>query len=418
MAMKRTTQRSHNALVPVLLLSMSLVATGHAASAAVTLGPTIDLPWTPAVDFAGGSVAVLADGSFAIASYRYDLGFSQYQVQFFSAAGDLLPPFLLEAPIGSTEPPGYVGVGSLRNSYFVVWQPYRGGDGTPVPDLHAFAQLFGAEGTPLGSPFQWPSSGVKDFALYYRFGSAPSWRFLPITYNLLTNEDDPIYLVSVGVAKPDEVLHRPPIEIAPPMVSNVEDAAINGSGRFVVVSDQCTSYPPPTPPCVRGMQSFDDAMTPVTPLRTSDLTQEAPWVSAAINSQGQVLLNYTDPTHRFVVRLYDKNGSPASEEIRADTPGEPYQAGASVSTLKGLDSSFVLAWTVSRAVLAEALVINRFDPHSQTFDHPVVIAMNSYGLRAGTLALNGHGRGVIVWQDDDAGFFPGAAHLRLITVTP
>lgn len=102
------------------------------ATAAISLGPTIDLP-SQAVDFSGATVAVLADGSFAIAGYPYDLGFSQYQVQFFSAGGDLLPPVLLEAPVGYTEPPGFVGVGSLGGSYFVVWQPYRFRMATPWP---------------------------------------------------------------------------------------------------------------------------------------------------------------------------------------------------------------------------------------------------------------------------------------------
>jgi hypothetical protein len=394
------------------------------ATAAISLGPTIDLP-SQAVDLLGATVAVLADGSFAIADYRFDLGFPQYQVQFFSAGGDLLPPVLLQAPVGSTEPPGFVGVGSLGSSYFVVWQPYRlsHATGDPVADRHAFAQLYSKKGTPLGRPFPWPSSAVPDFAEFYRFGSAPRWRFLPITYDLLTNDvvDGPIYRVSLRVAEPSKVLQAPPIQLGPPVVSNVEDAAINGTGRFVVVSDQCASYPPPISPCVRGMQIFHDGMRPLTPFLTADVTQTHFTVFAAINAQGQVLLNFIDPAGRFVARLYDEHGSPASDEIRADTTQEPFEAGA--GEMKGLqDGSFVLGWLVFRGGatgLGEALVVERFDPQTKTFEEPVVIATSSYGFRQTVLKLNGDGRGVVVWQNDvTAAGFPADAHLRLIRVTP
>jgi hypothetical protein len=415
-------QRSCAAFACVPIVALLLLAPPP-ATAAISLGPTIDLP-SQAVDFGGATVAVLADGSFAIAGYRYDLGFPQYQVQFFSAGGDLLPPVLLEAPVGYTEPPGFAGVGSLGSSYFVVWQPYRlsHANGAAVADRHAFAQLYSKKGTPLGSPFPWPSSAVPDFAEFYRFGSAPRWRFLPITYDLLTNDvvDGPIYRVSLRVAEPSKVLQAPPIQVGPPVVSNVEDAAINGTGRFVVASDQCASYPPPAGPCIHGIQIFHDGMRPLTPFLTAGIAQNGT-LSAAINAQGQVFLTFIDSAGRLLARLYDEKGSPASDEIRADTTQEPFEV--YVGEMKGLDDgSFVLGWFVFRVLAngahGEELVLRRFDPHARTFEEPVVIDPPSNHPRSAVLKLNGDGRGVVVWQNEDAAGFPADAHLRLIRVTP
>jgi hypothetical protein len=91
--------------------------------------------------------------------------------------------------------------------------------------------------------------------------------------------------------------------------------------------------------------------------------------------------------------------------------------------MKGLhDGSFVLGWFVFRVLAngahGEELVLRRFDPHARTFEEPVVIDPPSYHPRNAVLNLNGDGRGVVVWQNEDPAGFPADAHLRLIRVTP
>lgn len=412
-----TGRHGGGALACLQIVALLLLAP-PTARAAITLGPTIDLPWSQ-VDFQGGTVAVLANGSFAITSTRIDL--DAHQVQFFSGAGDLLPPSVLKPPVGSHEVTPYIGVGSLGRSYFLVWQDYRFSplDGSPQAYAHAYAQLYSDKGTPLGAQFPWPSSAVPDFAEFYRFGSAPRWRFLPITYELLPYQcyNFPAYQVWLRAAEPDAILQLPPTRLGPPLASNVEDAAINGRGRFVVDSFQCTDQCPLSP-CLRGMQLFDDAIRPITSFLTADVPQTNFRVFAAINGQGQVLLHYYTSSGRNVVRLYDENGSPASGEIplRMSRLDE-----SDVGEMKGLDDgSFALAWidqTGSYPSYGSALVVARFDPQTRTFEKPVLIATSSYLFRNARLKLNGDGRGVVVWESQDVNFqFTG--HFRSIDVRP
>jgi hypothetical protein len=408
---------SQNTVAPVLILLLSLLAAQHAASAAITIGPTINLPWSQ-VDFQGGTVAMLANGSFAIASLRPDL--NTFEVQFFNAVGDLMTPALFIPPVGSSEDTGGVGVGSMGGSYIVVRQDFRGADITQ-PYAHAYAQLYSDRGTPLGAQFLWPASDLPNFADFYRFGSAPLWRFLPITYEFLPDVGpDLTYQVSLRVGEPNPLPQLPPLQVGVPVVSNIEDAAINGRGRFVVDSLQCASYPPPILPCIRGIQIFDDAAKPLTAFRTGDVTQTAFSAFAAINAKGEVMLHFLTPAGRAVVRLYDANASQESAQIPLNTLHLYYETYVG---MKGLDDgSFVLAWTARDPQGAsgngEALLIARFDPQSQSFDEPIVIAIASYHFRKAVLNVNGDGRGVIVWETQGIDpFGTTAGYLRLIRAT-
>lgn len=423
--MDQVTSRLGGRVLACLRIVAFLLLAPPAAMAGITVGLTIDLAWSQ-VDFQGGTVALLANGSFAITSVRPDL--DRYQVQFFNAAGDSTRPPLFKPSLRSSEPTGFVGIGSLGSSYFLVWQDFRS-PGINSPYAHAFAQLYSDKGAPLGVQFLWPSSAVPDFAEFYRFGGAPRWRFLPITYAFLpgfSSVDNPVYLESLRVAEPNAMPTGPPIQLGPPMVSIIEDAAINGSGRFVVDSFQCESNPPPTPPCVRGIQIFEDALRPITPFLTSDVTQTDAPVTAAISAPGQVLLHYYNSASQLVVRLYDANGAAASADIPVDTLGE--QDEYDVRDMKGLDDgSFVLAWLALRPMetggYGEVFLVSRFDPQLKAFEAPVVIATASYAFRNAVLKLNGDGRGVIVWESQDFGEGPPffgqfTGHLSFISVTP
>jgi hypothetical protein len=86
-----------------------------------------------------------------------------------------------------------------------------------------------------GQPFSWPFSDIPD-AAHYRFGNAPLWRFLPITFaSAGLFEGAPYYRTFLRAAKPNGRLLGSPVELAPQALTFFEDAAINGSGRFVVV---------------------------------------------------------------------------------------------------------------------------------------------------------------------------------------
>jgi hypothetical protein len=397
---------------PVVAL---LLLVPRVATAAISAGPTIDVPWLQGGEM---TAAVLANGSFAIVSRKFDS--EAVQAQFFRATGvPQTPPLVLIQP--PAFPPAALasaGVGSLGTRYFLVWQVTKLGPDGFRAIKHAYAALYGKQGTLLGQPFLWPSSDIENFAGYYRFGSAPRWRFLPITYDFLfRGEDDITYFRPLlRVAEPSEAPQGPPVELGPPVLSNVEDAAINGSGRFVVVAYQCSSFPPPVPPCVRGMQIFHDAVTPLTPFLTADVTQVRRTVFAAIGPQGQVLLNWFTDEGRLVVRLYDQNGSPASDEMQVTTTP---QGDLFSFRMKGLgDGSFILSWVREPGGDPNrgTLVVDRFDPQTKTFEEPVVIAEGP--IAGALLELNGAGQGVVVWQTENTGSGPldAKGHLRVIRV--
>jgi hypothetical protein len=399
-----------------------LLLVPRAAAAAISAGPTIDVPWMQSVnDFADVTAAMLTDGSFAIAGTETLQPTPQQltirlQAQFFRATGaPQTRPVVLQPPGGV----GSAGVGSVGSRYFLAWEGHGG----------ARAAFYSQQGVLLGQPFSWPFSDIPDFAAHYRFGDAPLWRFLPITFvSAGLFEGAPYYRTFLRAAKPNGRLLGSPVELAPQALTFFEDAAINGSGRFVVVSDQC-SLADPSLPCVRGMQMFDDAVTPRTPFISADVAQDTgpggvgnSSFSAAIGPQGQVLLTwFTDeqlPVPRYVARLYGQDGAPASDEVEVVTPAVP-----NLSPIRGAkaldDGSFVLAWLLYTQVDHVAtLFVDRFDPQTKTFEEPVVLAE---GAMAGALLeLNGAGKGVVVWQTEelnaDGSVVAKAGHLRVIRV--
>jgi hypothetical protein len=408
--------RSCGAL-PVGPIMALLLLVPRAGTAAISAGPTIDVPWLQSV-FGEVTAAVLADGSFAVASLHLEDG--AVEAQFFRATGDAQTrPLILVRPPAPPAGLAAAGVGSLGSRYFLVWQDNKLGPDGLHAIQHAYAALYGERGTPLGKPFPWPSSDIDSFARHYRFGGAPRWRFLPITYDFLfTADDETFYRPLLRVADPGAAPLGRPVELGPPLLSNVEDAAINGSGRFVVVSDQCSSFPPPVPPCVRGMQIFDDAVTPLTPFLTAGVTQSQHSVVAAIDPLGQVLLAWITDEGRFMARLYDRNGSPASDELQVVAVGEHDVIGGDVK--KGLDDgSFVFFWILYPDGDSNrgTLVVDRFDPRTRTFEEPVVIAQGP--IAGALLELNGAGQGVVVWQTENTGSGPldREGHMRVIRVS-
>jgi hypothetical protein len=362
----------------------------------------IDLPWETQ-DFSAGSVALLADGSFAVTTNNYDLPADE--VQFFDAAGALVSTRLLVDYLAYR---GYATVGSLGTSYLTVAQQYRG----PYPQSanhHAYAQLYDSDGLPLGKQFLWSNSVIANFGQYYRFGSAPRWEFLPITYALAPNlvDNNPNYLSSLRIAEPNRVRTEPPLSLGPPVAIQIEDAAINGDGRFVVVSIAQSGQ--------RGLQVFSRGGKPITPFLVAEVPQTPFSVQTAINAQGQVLSSFVDSSGHDAVRLYDEHGSPASTPIElASGPGPSYRT----LDMRGLDDgSFVVGWRALPAGGGEAFVVARFDSQGRRFDAPLVIATAPFSFVRAVLRLNGDGTGVFVWQSESGPLGPYSAHARRITVT-
>jgi len=417
-------QHMHSPIAPALrrLLGLGLLLLPPAAAASgIGIGTPVEVPWL-INDLESATVAVLDDGSFAIASTEITEPQPQqftvrFLAQFFAADGE-----------PETEPIALVpdnvaldgGIGTLGDRYFVTWISATG----------AQAAFYDARGSRLGSAFPWLLSDIPFYVTHYRFGRAPSWRFLPVTYTFAgyDPENQPFYRISLPVAGPDARLLGPPAPLAPSRLSYVEDAAINGNGSFVVLSDQCSKNFQSQKPCVRGLQVFDGAGAPRTPFLTAGVPQNLTsrgavnsTISAAIGPRGQILLGWvTDifrPTSTFLVRLYDQDGAPISMPLSAAAAAAP---GPVALRLKALDDgSFLLFWATPAAGNAFTLYLRRLTAGAHELLPPVAAAS---GVITGIdLEINGSGRGALAWQTRETGpneTFTLHGHVSLVTVNP
>ena len=252
-----------------------------AAGSSVTAGPPIEVPWLTYINSGVTAVATLDDGSFGIAGITEYLDSNNNLVaaldaQFFRPNGtpQTRPAILIRPPavVASAD------IGSVGDRYFMIIGGAK----------RTYARFYSEEGAPLGSSIRWPNSDVE------YFGSAPLWRFLSIIYNLTgyDHDDNPLYTVDAQVADADGVRLGVAVKLPVPASElPVQDAAINGTGRFVVIEQPCT------PMCTVGIQLFDSAVHPLTPLLSAGVPQseEAGGVLnsqalTAINNQGQILL--------------------------------------------------------------------------------------------------------------------------------
>ncbi|HVT60664.1 MAG TPA: hypothetical protein VHR45_19980 [Thermoanaerobaculia bacterium] len=400
-------------------LGVALVLLGpRAAVAEITVGTTVDVPWLAGAQFHSVSVAVLQDGSFAVAgSVLIDpslpYSFSQLLVQFFDANGSPRGE-----PVGL---PGAVGgVGSLGDHYLVAWS---------FTTYQSRAAFYSREGTRFGKTISLPYSAIPDFHFYYRYGRWPSFSFLPITYyqNGFEPSRLPMYQPTFQVFGPDAQPLGPSLRLTARRRIYLDDAAINGSGSFVVLWEECSRDFETQKPCVRGMQIFDQAGQPRTPFLTQGIAQ---YVSseggfngrfaAGIGPQGQVLLTWvTDifkPVSQLVARLYDQQGSAISAVLPvagAEVPGpDPLPKGVQVLD----DGNFVLSWEIfSPRDGVTTIFLRELATSSQKLAEPVIVVRGALDGR--WLELNGAGRGVVVWRtQEQVPTGPIHAHLSLITV--
>jgi len=381
-----------------------------AAGSSVTAGPPIEVPWLIDINrFRLTTVGTLDNGSFAIVGLNAyfdanNLIVTALVAQFFRPDGapQTRPTILIQPPavVLST------GIGSVGDRYFLAVKDEK----------RTYARFYSEAGTPLGSPFRWPYSDIEYFMTYYRFGSAPLWRFLPITYHLIgyDQDEDPLYNSFFQVADADGVRLGVPVALP-----NVVDAAINGTGRFVVIEQPCT------PMCTVGIQIFDSAVHPLTPLLSAGVPQsEEPGgvlnseALTAINNQGQILLVWlTNPddsyAKRVVARLFGETGAPASEVIQLTPPGYGERLAQPIALG---DGSFLVSWQVQSPSLRTTVFMKRIDPSTMTASEPTVLAAGDLGNWV--VSVNGSGRGVFTWQMLFPDSAPSGAFLRTIRVTP
>ena len=392
-------------------IALALVAPPPAL-AAISAGPPIQVPWLIGINFFGAasSLAVLDDGSFAIAAVDFFLVSEQdfsaeLLVQFFRSNGAAQT-----RPTALIRPPAVVdsaGIGSVGDRYLLVSKN----------DKRAYALFYSKQGTSLDTPIRWPYSDIPFFITYYRFGAAPLWRFLPITYRVTGHDQEghPFYSSFVQVADADGLRLGAPVELP------VLDAAINGSGQFVVVESACSGCN------TQGIQIFDSAVKPLTPFLTAGVPQlyepggvqnSLPLV--AINTQGQILLAWVahveEPTaRRLVARLFDETGSPVSDVLQLTPPANALSLEAEPIALD--DGSFLFAFiTQSLTSLSAKVFIERFDPRTQSVDEPIVLAAGHLG--GAMLAVNGSGKGVYVWQTLAPSEAVDDAYMRTVRMTP
>jgi hypothetical protein len=409
------------ALRRLLGLGLLLLASAAAASG-IGIGTPVEVPWL-INDLESATVAVLDDGSFAIASTEITEPQPQqftvrFLAQFFAADGEPEGDPIALVP-DNVALDG--GIGTLGDRYFVTWITAAG----------ARAAFYDPRGGAIGSAFPWLLSDIPFYVTHYRFGQAPTWRFLPLTYTFagFDPENQPFYRISLPVAGPDARLLGPPARLAPSRLSSIEDAAINGSGSFVVLSDQCSKNFQSQKPCVRGLQVFDGAGAPRTPFLTAGVPQNLTsrgavngTISTAIGPRGQILLGWvTDvfrPISNLLVRLYDQDGTAISTPLVAAAATAPGPGSLSLEALD--DGSFLLFWGVASAA-GDALTfyLRRLTADARELLPPVTAASGAItGVR---LEINGSGRGVLAWQTRETGpneTFTLHGHASLVTVNP
>jgi hypothetical protein len=405
-------------------LAAALVLLGpRAALAGITAGPAVDVPWLAEVDFDTVSAAVLEDGSFAIAGSEIvelspQSSSALFVVQFFDSRGTPKgEPVSVFAGRGAA----VGGVGSLGDHYFVVWSLAFPGE--------TRAAFFDESGKQRGRSFSWPVSATPIFHKSYRYGQAPSWSFLPIIYyqNGLDPGSTPFYEPTLQLFGSDAQPLGPASRLAAGRRIYLEDAAVNGTGSFVVLSTQCSRDFKTGKPCVRGIQLFDGSGLPTTPFLTRRIAQLVSGdatvngrFSAAIGPPGEVLLTWVtgvfQPVSRLVARLYDPLGSAASAVLPVAEAGDP----GPIPLPKGAqaldDGNFVLAWDVySPSDRRSTIFLRELATTSLRLAEPVSVAT---GFLAGSLfELAGSGHGVVVWGTrDTAAGGPVAGQLSVIEV--
>ncbi len=413
------TRRQSLALLSVLVL---FAIGSRNARAEVAVAPSQDIALLRTSDPFSLSIAMLEDGSFAIGANEvrpFQPGNPRFRfaVQFYSPEG---------MPLGEPVSPGgnsYVprgGVGSVGDRYFVTWENFRG---------VTTSGFYDSQGERLGRPFSWPRSEASYFPRWYRFAPEPSHPILPLVFRQVGTDssDRPIFKPIVQVF--DRRAH--PLGAAfdlKPISANrtieIEALAINGNGRFLVVSLQCPGSPWSQRPCLRGVQVFDRAGRVLKAFSTKGIQQLSSGPDRAVSfhvglrGNGSYLLSWIEGFEagdfRFLMRPYNRSGMPtASPMVIAETGSDPI----STTILENTgDGGFLASWLVfSQGGATAAVYLRQINASGTRLGEPILVAADQ--ISAGpVLAINSTGRGVIAWPTRHDQVFGG--RFSLITVTP
>jgi hypothetical protein len=400
--------RKHPIALELALATALLLLSARAAPAAITLSPPMEVTTSPSVGaYDAGSLAVLEDGSFAIGR-RADS--HRFEILFFRPDGTSLgEPVELATTTSAGAPFG--GVGPFGDRYFVTWEVYGSG--------RAHAAFFSREGEALGSAFSWPYSDTIYPHWFFHYARGPQGRVLPFFY-FQSGKDRlgyPTYAAWSRVFGPRaKFLGRPTELLTERHFLGAEDAALNEDGRFVVSLLRCPRNPRSRQPCIRGLQVFDGAWRPRSPLR-SQAVPPAHWrvkhATLALARTGDHLLVWVEhlgdfPNHeeRLFARIFRRDGSPTERVLRLNGSGIYGVGPPRVRATH--DRTFVIASAESLDGFRGESYLHEVDGRTGKLRESLLIAGDRSNPYAFEFEMNSSGRGV-VWYGD---------HLRLVTVEP
>lgn len=390
-------------LRPCILTLFASLATGGPSQGltafGVAFGPTLDVPFLANHYFQ--TVAVLADGSLAISGTTTTPGeqsHPQFEVQTYDADGlSLGGPFVPEK--GKTVDTG--GVLPLSDHYFVSWQHYLA--------KTSAGTFLSRTGDPLTPPAVWPNSDIEYYHAYYAHGARPTYRFLPVMYHLdgVDPLDNPIRQPTLQVHGSDATPIGAPVSFSSgPSRIYIDQMAINGEGRFVIVYQRCAKAFVPVKPCPLGLQVFAATGQPQTPLLTGNVPQAesaqgslSGGVHVGIEPGGKFLLLWTlqinTNLYRLFARLFGPTGAPLSQPLQLAEAPAP---GIFEEQVRGLaDGSFALAWAVAGDAGSFALYVSRFDPFSLQASPPLLITTDRLAAEDYHFDVNDSGQGILTW---------------------
>jgi hypothetical protein len=362
-------------------------------------------------DHYGINLAVLDDGSFAVsgtttvAAEDPSQEYPQFEIAAYSPLGERLATFV-------PRPPADTGsIGSLGERYFVTWQHF-------VEGRTRAARLNG-EGMQDGPSVGWPNSNVEFYSQYYRYGSGPLWRFVPITYS--TGGVDPIFggpvlIPVVQVYAPTGVPLGPALRLAPDDEEIVvHDLAMSGRGHFVVLFQHCAGGP--SVPCPIGLQVFEGAGEPEGSFSSLGVPQFVVGdVTAAIQENGRVLMAWVNQgangLTRLLVRWFSFHGVPLSQPFSVVESRLVLQ-----ERVRAIDNGqFVVTWANAEANGLQSFFAALCESASLSCSAAVAIAPHQQVAEGFQFEMNHSGRGLATWGTyDSTGKFTG--HLVTISVS-
>jgi len=391
-----------------------------AVEAKVSIVPRAELPFLTHGDPTGVSVAVLEDGSFAIAGTevvpldeRHET--AQFVVQFFDNHGRAQGKPVV---VGERGTPAVGGIGSLGDRYFVTWaSAYH-----PPSDLVTKASFYSKGGVRLAAPFPWPRSEIvhTNYHNSYRYGFGPAWRILPVVYHqvdVLAN-GEPLLQPTLQIFSSNASPLGPPFAVAPKGQDvDIEDAAINGKGRLALVSTRCPRGASSRSECIRGVQIFDEPRPFRSPLLTRGIEQpvtatgkDAGGFTIGLADQGSFLLTWGDDIDghpRLLARLYDRSGAPLEDAFTLVSAEEGIPVPRSAIALA--NGNFLLSWLVHpEANNLFSAFFAEYGGNPPTLHAPTRYLDNEPLVAAYPIVgMNRSGQGVIVWKSQVGKDFVG-----------